>query len=161
MNTISTIQYMSEWLAKQEHESKPLVVPQLLSSHWNRSFYPTTSAVHPVSVLILHHREIRILWSQWERTPKNQWYSVHTLLVPYQDPIKTLPYLSIGFEWMWWIKSTRVNPWLYPSSTYPNSTLLIPHRYPINTLSINNRCRSKRSKTLLLLSSLGVRVNVV
>ena len=35
------------------------------------------------------------------------------------------------------------------------------HRYPINTLSINNRCRSKRSKTLLLLSSLGVRVNVV
>ena len=29
-----------------------------------RSFYPTTSAVHPVSFLILHPREIQILWSQ-------------------------------------------------------------------------------------------------
>ena len=30
----------------------------------NRSFYPTTSAVHPVSVLILHSSEIQLLWSQ-------------------------------------------------------------------------------------------------
>ena len=30
----------------------------------NRSFYPTTSPVHPVSVLILHPTEIQILWSQ-------------------------------------------------------------------------------------------------
>ena len=31
----------------------------------NRSFYPSTS-VHPVSVLILHPREIQITWSQTE-----------------------------------------------------------------------------------------------
>ena len=30
----------------------------------NRSFYPTTSAVPPASFLILHPREIQILWSQ-------------------------------------------------------------------------------------------------
>ena len=35
----------------------------------NRSFYPTTS-VHPVSVLILHPREIQIMWSQTERKNK-------------------------------------------------------------------------------------------
>ena len=28
----------------------------------NRSFYPTTPAVPPVSFLILHPREIQILW---------------------------------------------------------------------------------------------------
>ena len=33
----------------------------------NRSFYSTTSAVPPVSFLILHPREIQILWSQWDR----------------------------------------------------------------------------------------------
>ena len=33
----------------------------------NRSFYPTTSAVHPVFVLILHPREIQILRSVSER----------------------------------------------------------------------------------------------
>ena len=38
----------------------------------NRSFYPTTPAVHPVSVLILHPREIQILWSQTVKTEKNQ-----------------------------------------------------------------------------------------
>ena len=32
----------------------------------NRSFYPTTS-VHPVSALILHPREIQIMWSQTVR----------------------------------------------------------------------------------------------
>ena len=36
----------------------------------NRSFYSTTS-VHLVSVLILHHREIQVLWSQTVRQ-KNQ-----------------------------------------------------------------------------------------
>ena len=35
----------------------------------NRSFYPTTS-VHPVSVLILHAREIQVLWSQTVRQRK-------------------------------------------------------------------------------------------
>ena len=30
----------------------------------NRSFYPTTLAVPPVSFLILRPREIQILWSQ-------------------------------------------------------------------------------------------------
>ena len=35
----------------------------------NRSFYPTTS-VHPVSVLIVHPREIQILWSQTVRQGK-------------------------------------------------------------------------------------------
>ena len=37
----------------------------------NRSFYPTISAVPPVSFLILHPREIQILWSDSE-TEKNQ-----------------------------------------------------------------------------------------
>ena len=30
----------------------------------NRSFYPVTSAVPPVSLLILHPREIKITWTQ-------------------------------------------------------------------------------------------------
>ena len=33
----------------------------------NRSFYRTTSAVHPASVLILYPREIQIMWSQTVR----------------------------------------------------------------------------------------------
>ena len=37
-----------------------------------RSFYPTTSAVHPVSFLILHPREIQILWSQTVRQRKTK-----------------------------------------------------------------------------------------
>ena len=37
---------------------------------WNRSFYPTTSAVPSVSFLILHPRETQIMWSQTE-TEKN------------------------------------------------------------------------------------------
>ena len=37
----------------------------------NRSFYPTTSAVPPVSVLILHPREIQFIWSQDSETEKN------------------------------------------------------------------------------------------
>ena len=36
----------------------------------NRTFYPTTSAVHPVSVLILHPREIQIMRSQTETEKK-------------------------------------------------------------------------------------------
>ena len=38
----------------------------------HRSFYPTTSAVHPVSVLILHPREMQILWSQTTKKITNQ-----------------------------------------------------------------------------------------
>ena len=38
----------------------------------NRSFYPTTSAVPPVSFLILHPREIQILWSQTVRQRKTK-----------------------------------------------------------------------------------------
>ena len=37
----------------------------------NRSFYRTTSAIPPVSFLILHPREIQILWSD-SVTEKNQ-----------------------------------------------------------------------------------------
>ena len=37
----------------------------------NRSFYPTTSAVPPVSFLIIPPREIQILWSDSE-TEKNK-----------------------------------------------------------------------------------------
>ena len=37
----------------------------------NRSFYSTTS-VHPVSLLILHRREIQIMWSQTVRQRKNK-----------------------------------------------------------------------------------------
>ena len=43
----------------------------LLSFSLNRSFYSTTSAVPPVSFLILYPREIQILWSQTVRQ-KNQ-----------------------------------------------------------------------------------------
>ena len=38
----------------------------------NRSFYSTTSAVPPVSFLILHRREIQILWSQTVRQRKTK-----------------------------------------------------------------------------------------
>ena len=38
----------------------------------NRSFYPTTSAVPPVSFLILHPREIQIMWSQTLRDRKTK-----------------------------------------------------------------------------------------
>ena len=40
----------------------------------NRSFYPTTSAaaVPPVSFLILHPREIQVLWSQTMRQRKTK-----------------------------------------------------------------------------------------
>ena len=38
----------------------------------NRSFYPPTSAVPRVPFLILHPREIQILWSQTVETEKNQ-----------------------------------------------------------------------------------------
>ena len=38
----------------------------------NRSFYPTTSAVPPVSFLILHPREIQILWSKTVRQKKTK-----------------------------------------------------------------------------------------
>ena len=38
----------------------------------NRSFYPTTAAVHPVSVLIFYPREIQILWSQTVRQKKQK-----------------------------------------------------------------------------------------
>ena len=37
----------------------------------NRAFYPTTSAVPPVSFLILHTGEIQILWSRWDREETN------------------------------------------------------------------------------------------
>ena len=37
-----------------------------------RSFYPMTSAVPPVSFLILHRREIQILWSQTVRQRKTK-----------------------------------------------------------------------------------------
>ena len=37
----------------------------------NRSFYPTTS-VHPVSVLIVHPREIEIMWSHTVRQRKTK-----------------------------------------------------------------------------------------
>ena len=38
----------------------------------NRSSYPTTSAVHPVSVLTLRPREIQITWSPAVKAEKNQ-----------------------------------------------------------------------------------------
>ena len=37
-----------------------------------RSFYPTTSAIPTVSFLILHPREIQILWSQTLRKKKTK-----------------------------------------------------------------------------------------
>ena len=37
----------------------------------DRSFYPTTSAVPPVSFLILHPRETQIMWSDSETEKSN------------------------------------------------------------------------------------------
>ena len=42
----------------------------------NRSFYPTTSAVPPVSFLILRPREIQILLSQTVRQRKTKRYRI-------------------------------------------------------------------------------------
>ena len=39
---------------------------------FNRSFYPTTSAVTPASFLILHPGEIQILWSEIMRQRKTK-----------------------------------------------------------------------------------------
>ena len=36
----------------------------------NRTFYPTSSAVPPVSFLILHPKEIQFVWSQTETEKK-------------------------------------------------------------------------------------------
>ena len=41
-----------------------LLLLLLLLSTSDRSFYPRTSSVHPVSVLILHPRETPIMWSR-------------------------------------------------------------------------------------------------
>ena len=48
-----------------------VVVVVVVVFTFNRSFYPTTSAVPPVSFLILHPREIQILWSQTETEKPN------------------------------------------------------------------------------------------
>ena len=44
-----------------------VVVVVIVVATLNRSFYPTISAKPPVSFLILHPREIRIMWSQTVR----------------------------------------------------------------------------------------------
>ena len=46
----------------------------------NRSFYPTTSSVHPESVLILNPREMEILWSKMttvKQSTINQTVGIH------------------------------------------------------------------------------------
>ena len=45
------------------HPFAPLVILKwrVCSSHTSRSFYPSTSAAHPVSALILHPKEIHAL----------------------------------------------------------------------------------------------------
>ena len=49
-----------------------LLLLLLLLFTLNRSFYPTTSAVARVSFLILHPRDIQIMWSEKNQTLKNQ-----------------------------------------------------------------------------------------
>ena len=47
-------------------------IPVVVVFTLNRSFYPRTSPVPPVSLLILHPREIQIMWSQTERQRKTK-----------------------------------------------------------------------------------------
>ena len=50
-----------------------VVVDVVLVLTLNRSFYPTTSAaVRPVSALILHPRELQIMWPQTVRQGKTK-----------------------------------------------------------------------------------------
>ena len=49
----------------------------------NRSFYPTSSAVHPVSVLRLNPREIQILWSQTVRQEKTCIRTINVYIMLY------------------------------------------------------------------------------
>ena len=56
----------------QDGHRKTAVVVVVVVFTLNRSFYLTTSAVHPVSVLILHPTEIQVLWSHAVKTEKNQ-----------------------------------------------------------------------------------------
>ena len=48
-----------------------VVVDVVFTLTKKRSFYPTTSAVPPVSFLILHPGDIQIMWSQTETEKTN------------------------------------------------------------------------------------------
>ena len=88
----------------------------------NRSFYPTTS-VHPVSVLVLHPKEIQNMWSQSE-TEKSQsiiwarYYYGCLLSIPQCDE------LSLGATMCVYDHSVLVSRrfWLSSSLSCPYST---------------------------------------
>ena len=67
---------MSDWLRVRVGSTRLIhrvvVVVVVVVFTLNRSFYPTTSAAPPVSVLILHPREVQIMWSQTVRQRKTK-----------------------------------------------------------------------------------------
>ena len=81
-------EYLSTYLVRSKILQSTHVHPAFTSAcvvfTLNRSFSPTTS-VHPVSVLILHPREIQNLWSQTEtektKTSINQGKASEMLLI--------------------------------------------------------------------------------
>ena len=62
MNRFDSKVWVVNTCPSRGNNQKQVVVVVVFTS--NRSFYPTTSAVHPVSFLILHPREIQTMWSQ-------------------------------------------------------------------------------------------------
>ena len=69
-----------------------VVVVVVVVFELNRSFYSTTSAVPPVSFLILHPREIQIMWSDTEKeknqTIKNQGTQIKCWRTEYESATK-------------------------------------------------------------------------
>ena len=67
---------MSDWLRVRVGSTRLIhrvvVVVVVVVFTLNRSFYPATSAVPPVSFLIIRPREIQILWSQTVRQRKTK-----------------------------------------------------------------------------------------
>ena len=64
----------------------------------NRSLYPKTLAVPPLSVLVLHHREIQIMWSQTVRKINLLRYPLSTLPYPSRKQKKSRIIQSRHFE---------------------------------------------------------------
>ena len=78
--------------------------------HTNHYFYPTIS-VHPLSVLILHPREVRILWSQTARQskPNNRSFL-------FDD-------VDVGSLFLTSVHAFVSNGWVQPSQPIPSPTL--------------------------------------
>ena len=64
--------YKSAYSYTSKYTIQSVVVVVVVVFTLNRSFHPTASAVTPVSFLILHPREIQILWSRTVRQRKTK-----------------------------------------------------------------------------------------